>query len=72
MIGSKKAKFTIPNITIDDLHVVHDLIEVGKVKPVIDRCYPFDKTAAAHRYSETGHAKGKIIVSVIGELSENR
>ena len=72
VIGSRKAKFTIPKITLDDLHLVHDLIEAGKVKSVIDKCYPLEQTAAAHRHSETGHAKGKIIVTVAGESSENR
>jgi NADPH:quinone reductase-like Zn-dependent oxidoreductase len=67
IIGSQKAKFTIPNITIDDLHRVHDFIEAGKVKPVIDRCYPLEQAAAAHRHSETGHAQGRIIVTVAGE-----
>jgi NADPH:quinone reductase-like Zn-dependent oxidoreductase len=67
VLGSKKAKFTVPKITIDDLNLVNDLIEAGKVKPVIDRCYPMEQIAEAHRHSETGHAKGKIIVRVIGE-----
>lgn len=71
VIGSQKAKFTIPKIAIDDLHLVHDLIEAGKVKSVIDRCYPLEQTAAAHRHSETGHAKGKIIVGMAGESKEN-
>jgi 2-desacetyl-2-hydroxyethyl bacteriochlorophyllide A dehydrogenase len=72
VIGSKKATFIIPKITIDDLHHVHDLIEAGKVKPVIDRCYPLEQTAEAHRYSEAGHAKGKIIVSAVGKSREIR
>jgi NADPH:quinone reductase-like Zn-dependent oxidoreductase len=42
-----------------------ELIEAGKVKPIIDRCYPLEETADAVRYLEEGHAKGKIVVSVI-------
>jgi len=71
VIGNKKAKFTIPKITLDDLFRVHDLIEAGKLKAVIDRCYPLEQTAAAHRHSETGHAQGRIIVSVTNESRES-
>lgn len=48
-----------------DLLVMKELIEAGKVKPVIDRCYPLEETTDAIRYMEEGHAKGKIVVSVI-------
>ena len=39
--------------------------KAGKVKPIIDRCYPLAETADAFRYLEEGHAKGKIVISVI-------
>lgn len=45
------------------LAFITDLIEQGKVTPVIDRCYPFAETAEAIRYVEAGHAKGKVIVT---------
>ena len=41
---------------------VRDLIEVGKVKSVIDRVYPLSEVAEAHRYMEKGHARGKVII----------
>ena len=47
-----------------DLLVLKDLIEAGKVKPVIDRTYPLGETAEAMRYLETGHARGKVVITV--------
>ncbi len=47
-----------------DLTFLKDLIEAGNVVPVIDRCYPLDETAAAIRYLEAGHAKGKVVIRV--------
>jgi NADPH:quinone reductase-like Zn-dependent oxidoreductase len=43
-----------------------ELIEVGKVTPVIDRTYPLDQAAEAIRYLEQGHAAGKVVLSVPG------
>jgi NADPH:quinone reductase-like Zn-dependent oxidoreductase len=47
-----------------DLLFIKDLLETGKVKPVIDRCYPLSETAEAIRYLETGRARGKVVISV--------
>jgi NADPH:quinone reductase-like Zn-dependent oxidoreductase len=49
----------------DDLLVIRDLLESGKVVPVIDRCYPLSETAEAIRYLETSRARGKVIVTVV-------
>ena len=45
-----------------DLSFIADLVEAGKVKPVIDRRYPLRDAAEAIRYLEKGHAKGKVIL----------
>ncbi len=47
----------------DDLHVLTELIESGKVTPVIDRTYPLCETADAIRYLETGRARGKVVIT---------
>lgn len=48
----------------EDLRLLVDLLEDGKITPVIDRCYPLNQTADAIRYLETGRAKGKVVITV--------
>jgi NADPH:quinone reductase-like Zn-dependent oxidoreductase len=48
----------------DDLRVLKELIESGKLAPVIDRTYPLIETSEAIRYLETGHARGKVVITV--------
>jgi NADPH:quinone reductase-like Zn-dependent oxidoreductase len=48
----------------EDLLFIKELLETGKVVPVIDRRYPLSETAQALRYLEKGHARGKVIVTV--------
>jgi len=48
----------------EDLLVLSDLMQAGKMTPVIDKRYPLNEVAAAIRYSEKGHARGKIVVAV--------
>jgi len=50
--------------TQDDLLVLKELAETGKIVPVIDRTYPLAEAAEAIRYLETGHARGKVVVAV--------
>lgn len=48
----------------DDLAILADLMQTGKVMPVIDRHFPLNEVPAAIRYSEEGHARGKIIIDL--------
>jgi 2-desacetyl-2-hydroxyethyl bacteriochlorophyllide A dehydrogenase len=47
-----------------DLAIMKELLEAGKVVPVIDRCYPLSETAEAIRYLEAGHARGKVVITM--------
>ena len=47
----------------EDLQFVLELIEAGKVTPVIDRTYPLNRVPEAIRYLEEGHARGKVVIT---------
>ena len=57
-------RFFIAKINGKDLRFLKGLLEAGKIVPVIDRHYPFDKTAEAILYREEGNAQEKVIISI--------
>ena len=61
---SQKFVFYIAELTKDDLNVLRDLMQSGKVAPVIDRTYKISETQDAVRYLEEGHARGKVVITL--------
>jgi NADPH:quinone reductase-like Zn-dependent oxidoreductase len=61
---SQKFVTYIAKLTKDDLTVLRDMMQAGKVTPVIDRTYKLNQTADAVRYLEEGHARGKVVITV--------
>ena len=64
MIGTRKMGNMMAKSNQKDLSVLKELVENGKIKPVIDRRYPLSEVAQAIRYLEEGHARGKVIITV--------
>ena len=54
----------VANINQKDLLFIIELLKEGKVKPIIDKRYPLNKTAEALRYLEGGQACGKVVITV--------
>jgi NADPH:quinone reductase-like Zn-dependent oxidoreductase len=66
-LGSKKMGFMgIGKINQKDLVFMGELLEAGKVVPVIDKSYPLRETARAIRYLVNEHAQGKVIITMAG------
>ncbi|MCX6079326.1 MAG: NAD(P)-dependent alcohol dehydrogenase [Chloroflexi bacterium] len=64
----KKVIFGAANQKSEDLIFIKELIETGKIKSVIDRCYPLEQIAEAHRYVDSGQKKGNVVVTVARSL----
>jgi NADPH:quinone reductase-like Zn-dependent oxidoreductase len=69
IIPGKKSRFIFVKPSGRDLEYIRNWIEAGKIRSLIDRTYPLSEIAAAHAYSETQHAVGKIVLIVANQNS---
>ena len=64
MLGSKKMSNLMAQVNQKDLIFIKELVESGKVTPVIDKYCPLSKVADALRYYGKGHSRGKVVITV--------
>ena len=62
-VGKRRATAFIAKHTLGDMELFRDLLASGVMRSVIDTVYPLDETAKALRHLETGHARGKIVIT---------
>lgn len=67
LFGGKRAGLVNVRPRGADLEFLSDWFEAGKIRPAVTKIFPLSKTAEAHAHSETGHARGKIIVQIVQE-----
>jgi len=63
-LGNKKVICALSSENPRDLAFIKELVEAGKIRSIVDRCYPLERAAEAHRYVENGHKTGSVIITL--------
>lgn len=72
LLGERRARLVVVRARRTDLDALARMIDIGALRPVVDRVFPLEETAEAQRYLESRHARGKIVISVDLSASTSR
>lgn len=70
LLSRQKVICALADEKVDSLLLVKDLVEAGKIKALVDRRFPLEQTAEAHRYLEAGHRQGNVVITISESSSE--